>query len=244
MDAVKCVTCERFGSGSCGVKHYQSPAAAFLTGLGADQSPFYAPATNGLELKENVDTRWTLPYASMYRSYESPMLPGHTFVDSYRMELNGARRKNATRETTSTLKAWLYEHRKNPYPTKAEKIMLAIVTKMTLTQVSTWFANARRRLKKENKMTWSPRNRNADDVASEDEIASNNGVKDSLNGGDNDTALSADSKNYKSSANEVRNSGVNGFGKVKEEGESDLVDIENDSISGKQDFREKRDLSK
>lgn len=32
--------------------------------------------------------------------------------------------------------------------------MLAIITKMTLTQVSTWFANARRRLKKENKVTW------------------------------------------------------------------------------------------
>uniref|UniRef100_A0A8V1A567 Iroquois homeobox 6 n=1 Tax=Gallus gallus TaxID=9031 RepID=A0A8V1A567_CHICK len=70
-----------------------------------------------------------------------------------------ARRKNATRETTSTLKTWLYEHRKNPYPTKGEKIMLAIITKMTLTQVSTWFANARRRLKKENKMTWSPKNK-------------------------------------------------------------------------------------
>ncbi|XP_076863883.1 iroquois-class homeodomain protein IRX-4b [Brachyhypopomus gauderio] len=69
------------------------------------------------------------------------------------------RRKNATRETTSTLKAWLQEHKKNPYPTKGEKIMLAIITKMTLTQVSTWFANARRRLKKENKMTWSPRNK-------------------------------------------------------------------------------------
>ena len=69
------------------------------------------------------------------------------------------RRKNATRESTSTLKAWLYEHIKNPYPTKGEKIMLAIITKMTLTQVSTWFANARRRLKKENKMQWSPRNR-------------------------------------------------------------------------------------
>lgn len=41
--------------------------------------------------------------------------------------------------------------------------MLAIITKMTLTQVSTWFANARRRLKKENKMTWSPRNRCEDD---------------------------------------------------------------------------------
>ncbi|XP_010583527.1 PREDICTED: iroquois-class homeodomain protein IRX-3 [Haliaeetus leucocephalus] len=72
-----------------------------------------------------------------------------------------SRPKNATRESTSTLKAWLNEHRKNPYPTKGEKIMLAIITKMTLTQVSTWFANARRRLKKENKMTWAPRNRSS-----------------------------------------------------------------------------------
>nr|XP_045598229.1 iroquois-class homeodomain protein irx-3-like [Procambarus clarkii] len=76
-----------------------------------------------------------------------------------------ARRKNATRESTATLKAWLNEHKKNPYPTKGEKIMLAIITKMTLTQVSTWFANARRRLKKENKMTWEPRNKTDDDDA-------------------------------------------------------------------------------
>uniref|UniRef100_A0A1A8FJU6 Iroquois homeobox protein 6a n=1 Tax=Nothobranchius korthausae TaxID=1143690 RepID=A0A1A8FJU6_9TELE len=74
-----------------------------------------------------------------------------------------AYRKNATRDATATLKAWLNEHRKNPYPTKGEKIMLAIITKMTLTQVSTWFANARRRLKKENKMTWSPKNKANDD---------------------------------------------------------------------------------
>ncbi|CDS41345.1 iroquois class homeodomain protein IRX 6 [Echinococcus multilocularis] len=65
------------------------------------------------------------------------------------------RRKNTTRETTGLLKAWLNEHRKNPYPNKSEKIMLAVITKMSLTQVSTWFANARRRLKKENKATWS-----------------------------------------------------------------------------------------
>ncbi|XP_037890289.1 homeobox protein araucan-like [Glossina fuscipes] len=76
-----------------------------------------------------------------------------------------ARRKNATRESTATLKAWLNEHMKNPYPTKGEKIMLAIITKMTLTQVSTWFANARRRLKKENKMTWEPKNRTEDEDA-------------------------------------------------------------------------------
>ncbi|KAJ8258128.1 hypothetical protein GJAV_G00193460 [Gymnothorax javanicus] len=63
--------------------------------------------------------------------------------------------KVATRESTSALKAWLNEHLKNPYPTKGEKIMLAIVTKMSLTQVSTWFANARRRLKKENRVSWA-----------------------------------------------------------------------------------------
>lgn len=84
------------------------------------------------------------------------------------MDLAG-RRKNATRETTATLKAWLYEHRKNPYPTKSEKVYLAIMTKMTLTQVSTWFANARRRLKKENKMTWSPRNRTNDEDDDDDD---------------------------------------------------------------------------
>ncbi|XP_042551142.1 iroquois-class homeodomain protein IRX-1 [Dipodomys spectabilis] len=75
------------------------------------------------------------------------------------------RPKNATRESTSTLKAWLNEHRKNPYPTKGEKIMLAIITKMTLTQVSTWFANARRRLKKENKVTWGARSKDPEDGA-------------------------------------------------------------------------------
>jgi len=41
-------------------------------------------------------------------------------------------------------------------------------------QVSTWFANARRRLKKENKMQWSPRNRtdnDDDDKSSTDDDA-------------------------------------------------------------------------
>ncbi|MBN3322927.1 IRX2 protein, partial [Atractosteus spatula] len=93
--------------------------------------------------------------AISYHPYGSP---------GYPYQLNDpAYRKNATRDATATLKAWLQEHRKNPYPTKGEKIMLAIITKMTLTQVSTWFANARRRLKKENKMTWAPRNKSEDE---------------------------------------------------------------------------------
>merc|ERR1719284_1292233 len=59
-------------------------------------------------------------------------------------------RRQTARESTGPLKGWLQEHPRNPYPTKAEKVMLALISGMTLTQVSTWFANARRRLKKEN----------------------------------------------------------------------------------------------
>ncbi len=66
--------------------------------------------------------------------YFDPTVGGYPYGGGP-LDLNGARRKNATRETTAALKAWLYEHRKNPYPTKGEKIMLAIITKMTLTQV-------------------------------------------------------------------------------------------------------------
>jgi len=108
--------------------------------------------------------------AAATAAYYDPTMVAHYSYPYAHIGLGeGARRKNATRETTSTLKAWLNEHRKNPYPTKAEKIMLAIVTRMTLTQVSTWFANARRRLKKENKMTWSPRNRCGEDDEDDDD---------------------------------------------------------------------------
>lgn len=136
----------------------------------ADLSAFYGPLTRPCDLKDPSQSwrdPWYLAQAARHpfdlhnfdpRSHPACTAFGERFspID---LAAAGARRKNATRETTSTLKAWLYEHRKNPYPTKGEKIMLAIITKMTLTQVSTWFANARRRLKKENKMTWSPRNR-------------------------------------------------------------------------------------
>ena len=59
------------------------------------------------------------------------------------------RKRVFSKDTTGALKMWLRRHKKNPYPSKAEKIMLAILSRMTLTQVSTWFANARRRLKKD-----------------------------------------------------------------------------------------------
>ena len=65
-------------------------------------------------------------------------------------------------------------------------------------KVSTWFANARRRLKKENKMTWEPRNKTNDschdDDEGDDDKESLNGSEDNLSSsggiGDNSTTTS------------------------------------------------------
>jgi len=148
---------------------------------------FYNPLANPYSLKEGAAAAaaagtaadmaaWTsssalaASAAAGYYPYDTSSLAAYgAYGGAYGL---AATRKNVTRESTATLKAWLNEHKKNPYPTKGEKIMLAIISKMTLTQVSCWFANARRRLKKENKMTWEPKNGLNDedvDVSDEDE---------------------------------------------------------------------------
>ncbi|XP_076335969.1 iroquois-class homeodomain protein irx-4-A-like isoform X2 [Tachypleus tridentatus] len=142
-------------------------------------APAFCPATvlNPAYPDKNSTDSWLGLIQQAPYCYDHS-LSGYRFGN---LDFNGARRKNVTRDSTNTLKAWLDEHRKNPYPTKGEKIMLAIITKMTLTQVSTWFANARRRLKKDNKMTWKQRTKkessleddsdeNSDDTSDEEQI--------------------------------------------------------------------------
>ncbi|XP_056142800.1 iroquois-class homeodomain protein IRX-4a [Lampris incognitus] len=162
---------------------------------GTDASAFYSLGT--FDTKDaTASAHAGITQAAAYYPYDPTL--GQYQYDRYGSMDGGTRRKNATRETTSTLKAWLQEHRKNPYPTKGEKIMLAIITKMTLTQVSTWFANARRRLKKENKMTWPPRNKGSDekrydedeDGSQEEQIKSENNDNDSRGRADKDLQLS------------------------------------------------------
>ncbi|XP_008216675.2 homeobox protein caupolican isoform X2 [Nasonia vitripennis] len=166
----------RLGPGATSYSSYPTPTPSGsdqgpYPSIGMDSSAFYSPLGNPYGLKDatgmgmtaDMGAAWGTaalqPAATGYYPYD-PTLAAYGYGAGYDL---AARRKNATRESTATLKAWLNEHKKNPYPTKGEKIMLAIITKMTLTQVSTWFANARRRLKKENKMTWEPKNKTDDD---------------------------------------------------------------------------------
>ncbi|XP_067642625.1 homeobox protein araucan isoform X2 [Eurosta solidaginis] len=200
--------------------------------IGVDSSAFYSPLSNPYALKDSATgtemTAWTsagLQPTTGYYSYD-PM-SAYGYGPSYDL---AARRKNATRESTATLKAWLNEHKKNPYPTKGEKIMLAIITKMTLTQVSTWFANARRRLKKENKMTWEPKNRTdddddamlSDDEKDKDDLDSEKAAAQGLHGGnmndergkeiekDEDDLQDDDSKPMGTNPNDQRSTGYHG----------------------------------
>ncbi|KAF7223041.1 homeobox protein Mohawk [Nothobranchius furzeri] len=69
-------------------------------------------------------------------------------------------KRQVLQDMARPLKHWLYKHRENPYPTKTEKVLLALGSQMTLVQVSNWFANARRRLKntvREPDLSWALR---------------------------------------------------------------------------------------
>ncbi|KAH8372452.1 hypothetical protein KR093_011617, partial [Drosophila rubida] len=211
--------------------------------IGVDSSAFYSPLSNPYGLKDSAAGTemgaWTsagLQPTTGYYSYDPMSAYGLVVVVVVCIQLFygasydlAARRKNATRESTATLKAWLNEHKKNPYPTKGEKIMLAIITKMTLTQVSTWFANARRRLKKENKMTWEPKNRTDDDddaLVSDDEKE-----KDDLESSSKDGSLAKGSAPDSSSLRRCTTSFVSPQADAAKE-EEELIDEDQKHVVG------------
>ncbi|CAF0815593.1 unnamed protein product [Didymodactylos carnosus] len=56
------------------------------------------------------------------------------------------------RNSTGPLKQWLFEHQHHPYPKESDKQMLMEKTKMSLSQITVWFTNARVKMRKENKL--------------------------------------------------------------------------------------------
>uniref|UniRef100_A0A2K5YMH5 Homeobox protein TGIF2LX n=1 Tax=Mandrillus leucophaeus TaxID=9568 RepID=A0A2K5YMH5_MANLE len=49
-------------------------------------------------------------------------------------------------ESVKILRHWMYKHRFRAYPSEAEKRMLSKKTNLSLSQISNWFINARRRI--------------------------------------------------------------------------------------------------
>ncbi|CAF4306356.1 unnamed protein product [Rotaria socialis] len=56
------------------------------------------------------------------------------------------------KNSTGPLKHWLFEHQHHPYPNETDKQELMEKTKMSLSQITVWFTNARVKMRKENKL--------------------------------------------------------------------------------------------
>ncbi|CAF1176155.1 unnamed protein product [Adineta ricciae] len=56
------------------------------------------------------------------------------------------------KNSTGPLKQWLFEHQQHPYPNETDKQELMEKTKMSLSQITVWFTNARVKMRKENKL--------------------------------------------------------------------------------------------
>lgn len=68
-------------------------------------------------------------------------------LDQEKSEKSEGKRRSFHLAEVKFLKEWLNSHPDHPYPTKQEKSSLAEKTGLSVIQVSTWFANARRRKK-------------------------------------------------------------------------------------------------
>ncbi|KIJ60285.1 hypothetical protein HYDPIDRAFT_32405 [Hydnomerulius pinastri MD-312] len=75
-------------------------------------------------------------------SSRSPQtVPSSTLVDR-----PTRKRGKLPKETTDYLKAWLHRHSDHPYPSEEEKKQLCHATGLSMSQVSNWMINARRRI--------------------------------------------------------------------------------------------------
>ena len=88
-------------------------------------------------------------YGSPHVSYsQNPLSAGYAHYDNNDYGSDGKsrrRRGNLPKTVTDTLRKWFNEHIAHPYPTEDEKMMLMSATGLTMSQISNWFINARRR---------------------------------------------------------------------------------------------------
>lgn len=59
------------------------------------------------------------------------------------------------KQRTQPLRDWIVTHRSHPYPTRDEKLALAMLTHMRVDQVTMWFANTRRQIRRIGMKAWS-----------------------------------------------------------------------------------------
>ncbi|KAG5648393.1 hypothetical protein DXG03_004967 [Asterophora parasitica] len=76
----------------------------------------------------------------------SPTRSPQTVPSSTLVDRPQRKRGKLPKETTDYLKAWLHRHSDHPYPSEEEKKQLCHATGLSMSQVSNWMINARRRI--------------------------------------------------------------------------------------------------
>ncbi|ORX54143.1 hypothetical protein DM01DRAFT_1345970 [Hesseltinella vesiculosa] len=72
--------------------------------------------------------------------------PTAALLEDNKFALKKRRRGNLPKHVTEFLREWLIQHKKHPYPSEREKFELAHATSLSVSQISNWFINARRRI--------------------------------------------------------------------------------------------------
>ncbi|KIK69885.1 hypothetical protein GYMLUDRAFT_53023 [Collybiopsis luxurians FD-317 M1] len=106
-----------------------------------------------------IKTEWNFPNSDFLppsaHPYSSPQMPpapssasrpSQSVNASTLVERPQRKRGKLPKETTDFLKAWLHRHSDHPYPSEEEKKQLCHATGLSMSQVSNWMINARRRI--------------------------------------------------------------------------------------------------
>ncbi|KAI5288747.1 hypothetical protein KEM55_008994 [Ascosphaera atra] len=124
-------------------------------------SPPYSPYLNHSAASSasssssmNMSFHHRFPLEREYASSTTSMTPTTASSQASESggEANGAaavrskkRRGNLPKKVTDILRAWFSQHIDHPYPSEEDKQMLINQTGLSISQISNWFINARRR---------------------------------------------------------------------------------------------------
>ncbi|WP_411023114.1 homeobox domain-containing protein, partial [Salmonella sp. s51228] len=103
--------------------------------------PSHVPYNSGIIFPEQYGPQ-------RFQNQQFPSLIAH-----HAQTFQGTPRYKLTPERAAPLMDWFEKHKHHPYPSRMEKISLCEVTQLNYTQVSNWFANARRRMKQRHKVS-------------------------------------------------------------------------------------------
>ncbi|VDC04603.1 unnamed protein product [Peniophora sp. CBMAI 1063] len=126
------------------LSHQQPPVAMYGTRIASHSQPERRASYAQSATADTIKDEWgSMPSGSnpSPSPNPSPVAPASSLVDRPQKK-----RGKLPKPTTDFLKDWLHRHADHPYPSEEEKKQLCAATGLSMSQVSNWMINARRRI--------------------------------------------------------------------------------------------------